>query len=53
VVTHPDLAARGGAVFFEALRERGYTSEESANGYLVWTRDSAARILDGAEGVEP
>jgi hypothetical protein len=53
VVTHPDLADRGGEVFFRALEERGYTRESVANGYLVWTRDPAARMLDAGEGVEP
>jgi len=46
VVTHPDLTARGGTVFFEELASRGYVREEVAHGFLVWTRGDPQDILD-------
>jgi len=42
VVTHPDLAARGGQAFFTEIADRGYEREEADNGYLIWKRSLPA-----------
>jgi hypothetical protein len=46
VVTHPDLTARGGEIFFGELARRGYVREEIANGFLVWTRTDPPAMLE-------